>query len=165
MNFGNLAKVSGSSRQIWQPCRLLSNIVTNCIIHCKDKTTKIINKYDQKRNCAASVPISTFVCLWAIHILPQSICLFCCRKICGPILGIYKSLLVFIAISLNANHWTFDVLWFVRSYIYACMPRRINSGVHLQAGRIVFVMSHFVGLYKCTVEYCPTCKQYVLVPI
>ncbi len=22
--------------------------------------------------------------------IPQSICLFCCRKICGPILGIYK---------------------------------------------------------------------------
>ncbi len=37
-------------------------------------------------------PISTFMCLWAISIFPQSICLFCCRKICGPILRIYKSL-------------------------------------------------------------------------
>ncbi len=26
------------------------------------------------------------------NIFPQSVCLFCCRKICGPILGIYKSL-------------------------------------------------------------------------
>ncbi len=25
-------------------------------------------------------------------VFPQSLCLFCCRKICGPILGIYKSL-------------------------------------------------------------------------
>jgi hypothetical protein len=33
----------------------------------------------------------TFMCLWAIYIFPWSICLFCCRKICGPILGIYKS--------------------------------------------------------------------------
>jgi hypothetical protein len=38
--------------------------------HCKDTIPKILNKYYQKRNC-----------------------LFCCRKICGPILlGICKSL-------------------------------------------------------------------------
>ncbi len=53
---------------------------------------KIRNKYSQKRNCAATAPISTFMCLCAIYIFPRSICLFCCRKICGPILGIYKSL-------------------------------------------------------------------------
>ncbi len=27
-----------------------------------------------------------------IHIFPGLVCLFCCREICGPILGIYKSL-------------------------------------------------------------------------
>jgi hypothetical protein len=32
------------------------------------------------------------MCLWAIYLFPRSICLFCCRKICGPILGIYKLL-------------------------------------------------------------------------
>ncbi len=26
------------------------------------------------------------------YIFPQTVCLFCCRKICGPILGIYKTL-------------------------------------------------------------------------
>jgi hypothetical protein len=46
---------------------------------------KILNKYFQKGNCADSVQISTFMCHWAISIFPRSVCLFCCRKICGPI--------------------------------------------------------------------------------
>ncbi len=62
------------------------------LVHCKDTIPKILNKYSQKRNCAASVPISTFMCLWAFCKWPWSICLFCCRKISGTILGIYKSL-------------------------------------------------------------------------
>ncbi len=41
-------------------------------------------------------PISTYICQWAIYtvycISRWSVCLFCCGKICGPILGIYKSL-------------------------------------------------------------------------
>ncbi len=47
--------------------------------HCKDTIPKIRNKYSRKRNCAASISISKFVCLWAIYIFPRSVCLFCCR--------------------------------------------------------------------------------------
>ncbi len=49
------------------------------------------SKIPNKRNCAGSVPTLTFMCLLAIYIFQGSVCLFCCRKICGPILGIFKS--------------------------------------------------------------------------
>jgi|LakMenE18May11ns_1017448.scaffolds.fasta_scaffold9586978_1 hypothetical protein len=61
-------------------------------VHCKDTIPKIQNKYSQKGNCAVKVPIPTLMFLWAIYLFPQSVCLFCCRKIGGPILGIYRSL-------------------------------------------------------------------------
>ncbi len=36
--------------------------------------------------------VPTLIYLWEIYIFPGSVCLFCCREICGPILGIYESL-------------------------------------------------------------------------
>ncbi len=44
--------------------------------------SKNLNQYSQKR----------IMFLWAIYIFPPSVCLFCCRKIGGLIIGIYKSL-------------------------------------------------------------------------
>ncbi len=70
----------------------LSFFSFRCFRALQNTIPKNVNKYSQKRNIAASVPISTFMCRCAIYIFPWSVCLFCCRKICGPILGIYKSL-------------------------------------------------------------------------
>ncbi len=54
--------------------------ITYSILYCTAKYPKIGNICSQKSNCAATVSISTFMCLWAINIFPQSICLFCRRK-------------------------------------------------------------------------------------
>ncbi len=68
----------------------LSVSIFGCL-HCTDSIPKIHNKYSQKWNCAASVPILTFMFQWAIYIFPRSVCLFCCRKIGGRVVGIHKS--------------------------------------------------------------------------
>ncbi len=62
---------------VWAQCIWLHNSTQP---DCKEPIPNIRNKYSQKRNCAATVPISTFMCLWAIYIFPRSVGLFCCRK-------------------------------------------------------------------------------------
>ncbi len=51
--------------QFGRPAR---NSGTLSTLHCKDTIQKIQRKYSHKRNCAASAPISTLMCLWAIFI-------------------------------------------------------------------------------------------------
>ncbi len=58
-------------------------------MHCKDNIPKVRNIYSQKRDCAAIVPIPTFMFVCASYIFPQSFSKFCCSKIGGPLMGIY----------------------------------------------------------------------------
>ncbi len=48
------------------------------------------NCYFQNRSIMFCLPVPTFIYLREIYIFPGSVCLFCCREICVPILGIYK---------------------------------------------------------------------------
>jgi hypothetical protein len=53
--------------------------------------TAIPFMYSFSGNCKASVPISKFICLWAIYIFLGSVHIFSCSRIGKPILGIYTS--------------------------------------------------------------------------
>ncbi len=50
------------------------------------------NCYFQNRIIMFCLPVPMLIYLWEIYIFPGSVCLFCCREICGPFLGIDKSL-------------------------------------------------------------------------
>ncbi len=76
-------KLLGSQRLYLLYFRLVSKP-----LHCKDTIPKIWNKYSQKRNCPATVQISTFMCLCELFIYFHHRSAYLLQEICGPILGI-----------------------------------------------------------------------------
>jgi hypothetical protein len=51
------------------------------------------NCYFQNRIIMFCLRVPSLIYLWEIYIFTGSVCLFCCRELCGPIWGIYKSLI------------------------------------------------------------------------
>ncbi len=95
------------------------------LLHCKWRARWEFNLnvwfpfiYSQKWNCyfpkqnynVLSPAVPTLIYLWGIYIFPGSVCLFCCREICGPILGIYKLL--------------------TDTWMWKLGPRPRNTGIH-----------------------------------
>ncbi len=72
---------------------LTTNSFLILVLHCKDTIPRNSNQIcPEKELRTTTVPIPTFMFLWAIYIFPRLVCLFCCRKIGGPIVGIYRSI-------------------------------------------------------------------------
>jgi hypothetical protein len=59
---------------------------------CIPRNETVQPPYFQNRIIIFCLQIPTLKYLWKIYIFPGSVCLLCCSHICGPILGIYKSL-------------------------------------------------------------------------
>jgi hypothetical protein len=57
-------------------------------LHCNENPIYLFPEKELRR---PSVPIFTFMCLWAIYIFPGSVQIFSCSRIGRPIMGIYKS--------------------------------------------------------------------------
>ncbi len=78
LSWSSLSSFACDAKRIW--------------FHPTHTATEIPFMYSFSGNCTASVPISTFMCLWAIYIVTGSVHIFSSSRIGRPILEIYISL-------------------------------------------------------------------------
>ncbi len=145
---------SGLMPHRWVIFNILNILTMALFMHCKNSIPKNRNKYSHKWNCAASVPIPTFMFLWAIYIFPRSVCLFCCRKIGIPIVGIYKSVR-----DTWMWKWDYSFLGVHKSDIlcsvthdlrlWLCLTAMVLSGTHDYSSRYPWLMTrNFLTQYR-----------------
>ncbi len=81
--------------------------------------------YFQNRIIMFCFSIPALIYLWEIYIFPGLVCLFCCSQICGPILGIYKSLT-----DTKCGNWDWGRAiprkWYING-IFVAVQKAVNS--------------------------------------
>ena len=83
--------------------------------------------YFQNRIIMFCLPDLTLIYLWEIYIFPGSVCIFCCREICGPILGKYTNRSQHLNVEIGTEAAQFPEKEYITGIFLAVQSRRSGS--------------------------------------